>query len=64
MMVTYFRMLASITRQEAQASLLGGVSILVLVITVGYAIPKPSMLGWYRWFTYVNPLSMLIIAMS
>jgi len=66
-LTTYFRMLAAITRAQSQATMLAGLSILVFVITVGYAIPRrlfcdkreirltfitgPSMHGWYKWFS-------------
>ena len=34
-MITFFRMLAAVTQREATATMFGGLSILVLVITVG-----------------------------
>jgi hypothetical protein len=48
-MYSYFRMLAACTRQQSQATLLAGLSVLVLVITTGYAIPVRQELGWYRF---------------
>ncbi|GAA97325.1 uncharacterized protein L969DRAFT_87260 [Mixia osmundae IAM 14324] len=58
MMATYFRALAAICRSQAVATMLGGISVLLFLVTVGYAIPRPGMLGWYRWFSEsINPIA-------
>jgi ABC-type multidrug transport system ATPase subunit len=36
---------------------LAGVSVLAFAIYTGYVIPKPSMHPWFKWITYIDPLS-------
>ncbi|KZP27013.1 pleiotropic drug resistance ABC transporter [Athelia psychrophila] len=55
-MKAWFRMLAAACKSEATAQAVGGMSVLVLVLYTGYAIPMPSMIGALRWITYINPL--------
>ncbi|KUJ23287.1 uncharacterized protein LY89DRAFT_777066 [Mollisia scopiformis] len=56
-MASLFRLIAALTKHEAIATSIGGVFILPLVIYTGYIIPKPSMHPWFKWITYINPLS-------
>lgn len=53
----YFRTLAAVTRRPEAAMGLAGVSVLAFAIYTGYVIPKPSMHPWFKWITYIDPLS-------
>ncbi|KAF7984655.1 hypothetical protein HWV62_12906 [Athelia sp. TMB] len=55
-MKAWFRALAAACKSEATAQAVGGMSVLVLVLYTGYAIPQPSMIGALKWITYINPL--------
>ncbi|KZP27935.1 hypothetical protein FIBSPDRAFT_927900 [Athelia psychrophila] len=55
-MKAWFRMLTAACKSEATAQAFSGMSVLVLVLYTGYAIPMPSMIGALRWITYINPL--------
>ncbi|OAP58970.1 hypothetical protein AYL99_06267 [Fonsecaea erecta] len=56
-MSAWFRTIAALTNSPEAA--IGGAGILVLsyAIYTGYTIPKPSMHPWFKWITYINPLS-------
>jgi ABC-type multidrug transport system permease subunit len=41
-------------KSEATAQAVAGMSVLVLALYTGYAIPQPSMIGALRWITYIN----------
>jgi ABC-type multidrug transport system permease subunit len=53
-MKAWFRALAASLKSEATAQAVAGMSILVLVLYTGYAIPQPSMIGALRWISYIN----------
>ena len=69
-MKAWFRAIAAAFRSEAGAQTVAGLSILALSIytgmwyfarvwlltniTLGYTIPKPTMIGALRWITYIN----------
>jgi ABC-type multidrug transport system ATPase subunit/ABC-type multidrug transport system permease subunit len=53
----YFRTLAAVTKKPESAMSLAGVSVLAFAIYTGYVIPKPSMHPWFKWITYIDPLS-------
>jgi ABC-type multidrug transport system ATPase subunit len=53
----YFRTIAAVTRKPETAMGLAGVSVLVFVVYTGYVIPRPSMHPWFKWITYIDPLS-------
>ncbi|KAF4626727.1 hypothetical protein G7Y89_g11429 [Cudoniella acicularis] len=57
MMSALFRFIAAVNKHEATAMSIVGVLILPLVIYTGYVIPKTSMHPWFKWITYINPLS-------
>ena len=44
-------MLAAWTTAESTATMLAGISVLVFVIYVGYAISRPNMVVWWRWLS-------------
>ncbi|GAA5983374.1 hypothetical protein JCM10908_000258 [Rhodotorula pacifica] len=49
-MLIFFRMLASMNRAEANATLMAGVGVLIIAIC-------PSMRVWFRWLSYAQPVS-------
>jgi ATP-binding cassette subfamily G (WHITE) protein 2 (SNQ2) len=53
----YFRTVAAVTKKPESAMGLAGVSVLAFAIYAGYVIPKPSMHPWFKWITYIDPLS-------
>ena len=53
-MKAWFRALSAAFKSEATAQAVAGMSVLVLVLYTGYAIPQPSMIGALRWITYIN----------
>ncbi|KAH8684346.1 putative ABC multidrug transporter [Tricladium varicosporioides] len=57
MMCSLFRFIAAINKHEATAMSIVGVLILPLVMYTGYVIPTTSMHPWFKWITYINPLS-------
>lgn len=56
-MTATFRALAAIFRAEATATLCSGLVIIALSLYAGYVVPRPSMVDWWRWISYANPLS-------
>ena len=50
-------MLAAWTTAESTATMLAGISVLIFVIYVGYAISRPNMVVWWRWLSYAHPIS-------
>ncbi|KAK4048322.1 ATP-binding cassette transporter snq2 [Microbotryomycetes sp. JL201] len=56
-MLALFRALASANRFEPNATMAGGLVILVVAIYTGYAIPRPSMRVYFRWLSYAQPIS-------
>ncbi|WFD34807.1 hypothetical protein MCUN1_001651 [Malassezia cuniculi] len=56
-MVAFFRMLASLTRALPLATMISGIAILDSILYAGYAIPRPSMVVWWKWLSYCNPVS-------
>lgn len=55
-MLSFFRMLASVTKTVDQAMTLAGVGVLALVIYTGYVIPTNQTGWWFRWISYINPI--------
>ena len=53
-MKAFFRLLASLFKQESGAQSVAGVSALALVLYTGFTIPQPTMIGALRWITYIN----------
>ena len=58
-LVACFRMIASLTRSEAMATMIAGIFVIDLVLYAGYAIPRLSMVVWWRWLSYCNPVSFI-----
>ncbi|KXT02246.1 hypothetical protein AC578_5083 [Pseudocercospora eumusae] len=56
-MSMYFRSIAALSRSLAQAMAPASVFSLALVIYTGFAIPAKLMHPWFKWLTYLNPVS-------
>ena len=56
-MVTFFRMVTAWTRSVAVATMIAGLVIIDSALYAGYAIPRPSMVVWWRWLSYCNPIA-------
>ena len=56
-LVAFFRMTAALTRNESIATMIGGLAIIDVALYAGYAIPRPSMVVWWKWLSYCNPVS-------
>ncbi|KAF3388146.1 ABC transporter G family member 19 [Talaromyces pinophilus] len=55
-----YRMFAALSPTIDDAVRFGGIALNLLVIFVGYAIPKSTLLNdsiWFGWLFYVNPIS-------
>lgn len=52
-----FRSLGAVSTSLAGAMTPATVVLLAMVIFTGFVIPKPSMLGWSKWISYINPVS-------
>lgn len=52
-----FRSVAAATKTQESAMAIAGIMVLALAIYAGYVIPKPSMHPWFKWISYINPLS-------
>ncbi|KIW28533.1 hypothetical protein, variant 2 [Cladophialophora immunda] len=56
-MSAWFRTIAALTNSPEAAIGAAGILVLSYAIYTGYTIPKPSMHPWFKWITYINPLS-------
>lgn len=56
-MVAFFRMLSAATKSESLATMLGGLAIIDFALYTGYVIPRPSMVVWWKWLSYCNPVA-------
>lgn len=56
-MVAFFRCLAASTRSESLATMIGGLAVIDLALYAGYVIPRPSMVIWWKWLSYCNPVA-------
>ncbi|KAI3624284.1 hypothetical protein GLX27_003060 [Malassezia furfur] len=56
-MTAFFRMLAASTKSEPLATMFGGVAVLDVALYTGYMIPRGSMMDWWRWLSYWNPVA-------
>lgn len=56
-MVAIFRSLAAVFRHAADATLVSGLVILWFAIYAGYVVPRTSMVIWWKWLSYCNPVS-------
>ena len=56
-MVTVFRFLTAVFRNVAVATMLAGLIVIDCALYAGYAIPRPSMVVWWKWLSYCNPIA-------
>jgi len=56
-MSSIFRTVAACTKTIPQALAIAGVILLAAVIYTGFVIPRPNMHPWFKWITWINPLS-------
>lgn len=56
-MIVFFRLLASSTPAEAFATMLAGLAILCIAVYTGYVLPRTQMHGYFKWISYINPIS-------
>lgn len=56
-MVAFFRMLAAVTKSESIATMIGGLAVIDMALYAGYVIPRPSMVVWWKWLSYCNPMA-------
>lgn len=52
-----FRTMAATSRTMAQAITPGSLFVTALFMWSGFIIPKDYILGWSKWFYYINPLA-------
>ncbi|KAG7660524.1 uncharacterized protein J8A68_005943 [[Candida] subhashii] len=51
-----FRSMGAVSTSLASAMTPATILLLAMVIYTGFVIPKPEMLGWARWISYINPV--------
>lgn len=56
-MVTFFRAAAAAFRSQAVATMIAGLTIIDVALYAGYIIPRPSMVVWWKWLSYCNPIA-------
>jgi ATP-binding cassette subfamily G (WHITE) protein 2 (PDR) len=52
-----FRTVAAATATLPQAMAISGFLVLALVTYAGFVLPGPDMHPWFKWISYINPLS-------
>lgn len=52
-----FRTIAAATMTLPQAMAISGFLVLALVTYAGFVLPGPYMHPWFKWISYINPLS-------
>ena len=53
----FFRMVASLTRSEVIATMISGLCIIDMIMYSGFVIQRSSMVVWWKWLSYCNPVS-------
>jgi len=56
-MVTFFNAISAFFRSMALSTMVAGLVIIDCALYAGFAIPRPSMVVWWRWLSYCNPIS-------
>ena len=52
-----FRTIAASTKTVSQALAIAGILVLAIVIYTGFTIPRPYMHPWFKWISWINPVS-------
>ncbi|KAL8727058.1 MAG: hypothetical protein Q9166_006301 [cf. Caloplaca sp. 2 TL-2023] len=56
-MSMFFRMVGLVSKTHAQAMAPVALSILNLILSIGFIPPVPEMKAWVRWIGYINPMA-------
>lgn len=56
-MALLFRTIGASTSTLAEAFVVVGVVLPLITVYTGFVIPMPSMHVWFKWLTYINPIS-------
>ncbi|KAJ2356592.1 ATP-binding cassette transporter snq2, partial [Coemansia sp. RSA 2611] len=56
-LTAFFRLIGNISPNVDIAHTLSGVSLLFMILYVGYLIPPQSMHGYFKWIYWINPLA-------
>ena len=56
-MVTFFNAISAFFHSMALSTMIAGLVIIDCALYAGFAIPRPSMVVWWRWLSYCNPIS-------
>ncbi|KAJ2907616.1 ATP-binding cassette transporter snq2, partial [Coemansia aciculifera] len=56
-LTAFFRLVGNISPNVDIAHTLSGVSLLFMILYVGYLIPPASMHGYFKWIYWINPLA-------
>jgi ATP-binding cassette, subfamily G (WHITE), member 2, PDR len=56
-MLAIFRTIAALTSTVEQALSIAGIMVLAIANYAGYSIPRSSMKPWFKWISYINPVS-------
>ena len=54
----FFRSVGAVTTSLEGAMTPSTILLLAMVIYTGFVVPKPDMLGWAKWISYINPVGM------
>ncbi|RCK65837.1 Multidrug resistance protein CDR1 [Candida viswanathii] len=53
----FFRSVGAVTTSLEGAMTPSTILLLAMVIYTGFVVPKPDMLGWAKWISYINPVA-------
>ena len=53
----FFRSVGAITTSLEGAMIPSTILLMAMVIHTGFVVPKPDMLGWAKWISYINPIA-------
>ncbi|KAK9465563.1 ABC-2 type transporter-domain-containing protein [Lipomyces arxii] len=56
-MNSFFQMIASFTKTLEAANSIAGLSLIIVFVYAGYLIPRPLMHPWFKWLSWLNPIS-------
>lgn len=56
-LTSFFRMVGAWCKHFGMASQISGWCMMVLMVYAGYLIPVSKMHPWFRWITYINPVT-------
>ncbi|KAJ1956133.1 ATP-binding cassette transporter snq2, partial [Dipsacomyces acuminosporus] len=56
-LTAFFRLIGNVSPNVDIAHTLSGISLLFMILYVGYMIPPHSMHGYFKWIYWINPLA-------